>query len=295
MTEVVGIRFPFDNKIHYYNPSEIELKKGDWCVVETEQGIDLGEIKEESKIIEHQKGKKPLYKILRKANEKDLLIAEENKKREREVYKICHQKIEERDMQMKLVKVYFSFDKSKVTFYFTSENRVDFRELVKDLAHHCKARIEMRQIGVRDEARIFSEYSWCGRPLCCTSFLKDFTSVTIKMAKEQNLILTPSKISGICGRLMCCLAYEHDYYSQFRKKAPKIGSKILTTMGEGIVKSHDPMKETVEVKFDNDNENKIVIFHLSDILEQKKEHFNKRCPEHEKGNRCACNGKQNYD
>lgn len=266
MIEVVGVRFPFENKVHYYNPSEIELKKGCWCVVETERGIDLAQVKEETKAVEHQKSKKPLPKVLRLANEKDMQRAEQNKKKERDAYKLCSQKIEERDMNMKLVKVQFSLDATKVTFYFTSENRIDFRELVKDLAHHYKARIELRQIGVRDESRMFGGYSWCGRPLCCTSFLKDFTSVTIKMAKEQNLILTPNKISGICGRLMCCLAYEHKDYVCFQRQAPRVGSKVQTKMGEGIVQSQDVMKELIKVKLKDD---KIVDIPLAELVKQE--------------------------
>jgi len=251
MRGIVGVKFPHDDRIYYYDPQEIDLDNGEYCVVETEKGIEMAEVVEETKIVPDRKSDESYPKVLRKANPSDWERVNENKKKEKKAYNICLKKIGDRDLPMKLVDVHYSLDRTKLNFYFTSEGRVDFRELVKDLAYIFKCRIEMRQIGVRDEARIFGGFSFCGRPLCCATFLKDFGNVSIKMAKEQNLILNPGKISGVCGRLKCCIGYEYENYRAFRNEAPKEGSKVLYKGEKARVTSIDPIKEQISIRFED--------------------------------------------
>jgi cell fate regulator YaaT (PSP1 superfamily) len=223
------------------------------CIVELERGIDIGTVIQENTNIDDKKVAETYPRVLRKATEKDIRAMKRNREKEVNAYKLCLKKIAERNMPMKLVSVRYVLDRSKIIFYFTAEGRVDFRELVRDLAHHFKTRIELHQIGVRDEAKLFGGYSWCGRELCCKTFLKEFDSVTIKMAKEQNLILTPSKISGVCGRLMCCLAYEYEYYANIKQKLPKEGTKIsIDDNIQGVIAEINVIKGQAKILFPDD-------------------------------------------
>ncbi|MEW6095434.1 MAG: stage 0 sporulation family protein [bacterium] len=262
MIEVVEVKFPKDFKSYYFDVGNLELEYGDWCVVEIDRGVDLAKVVKNPKIIENPKGNKSIPKVIRLTTQEDWKKVEENKKKEKDSFPFCLKKIKERDIPMKLVTVHYTLDGGKIIFYFTAEERVDFRELIKDLVHHFKARIELRQIGVRDEAKLYGGYGWCGRELCCATFLKEFDSVQIKMAKEQNLIITPGKISGVCGRLMCCLAYEYETYANFYKKAPKYGAKVITRQGTGIVQELNVLKEQVVVKLEN---NLCLPFSLKDV------------------------------
>lgn len=248
MVKVVGIRFKKAGKIYYFDPAELDIKKGDYAIVETARGIEFGECVIAIKEINEEEIVAPLKSVLRVADENDIKKHEENKSKEAEALEICLKKIEEHGLTMKLIDVEYTFDNNKVIFYFTADGRVDFRELVKDLATIFKTRIELRQIGVRDEAKMIGGLGPCGRPMCCSTFLGDFASVSIKMAKEQNLSLNPTKISGICGRLMCCLNYEQDTYEDIRKRMPQVGSIVDTPNGVGEVVSNNIVKESVRVK-----------------------------------------------
>ncbi|MEW6618046.1 MAG: stage 0 sporulation family protein [bacterium] len=252
MIEVAGIKFQKDYKIYYYDINNLELKHGDCCIVEIDRGIDLAKVIQMPKIIEKAKGSKPLPKVIRLATREDWNKVRENRAKGKAAFLFCKQKIKEQELSMKLVTTHYTIDGKKIIFYFTAEERVDFRQLVKDLVHHLKIRIELRQIGVRDEAKLCGGCGWCGRELCCGTFLKEFDSVQIKMAKEQNLILTPGKISGVCGRLMCCLAYEYPIYAKFRKQAPRCGTKVTTPKGIGTVQGIDVMREQIIVKLEGD-------------------------------------------
>lgn len=248
MVTVVGVRFKKAGKIYYFDPSDIKISKGDSVIVETARGIEYGDCVIGPKQINENEIVSPLKNVLRKADEHDIKIHEENIKKEKQAFDICAEKIEQHSLIMKLIDVEYTFDNNKVIFYFTADGRVDFRELVKDLATIFKTRIELRQIGVRDEAKMVGGLGPCGRPMCCASFLGDFASVSIKMAKEQNLSLNPTKISGICGRLMCCLNYEQSTYEDIRKKMPRVGSIVNTEMGKGEVVSNSVVNEKVRVK-----------------------------------------------
>lgn len=225
-----------------------KVKIGDYVIVEAERGREYGQVVAEPLLISETEVEAPLRKIIRVATRDDLRQIQENKKKTKEAIEICEKKIAEHKLNMKLVDAEFSFDRSKFIFYFTAEGRIDFRELVKDLAREFKARIQLRQIGVRDEAKIFGGFGLCGRVLCCKSFLKDFEPVTVRMAKDQNLPLNPTKISGVCGRLMCCLGYEHEVYKQLLQNLPKEGETINTKEGKGKVISVNPLKRTVIVE-----------------------------------------------
>lgn len=251
MIEAVRIKLLKDFKVYYMDIGTLDLHCGDWCVAEIDRGVELARVIEAPKTIEPPKSSKSILKVVRLADAQDWEKVEENKKKGKEAFHICLKKIQERDLNMKLADVHYTLDCGKIIFYFTAEERVDFRELVKDLVHHFKARIELRQIGVRDEAKLYSGCGWCGRELCCATFLKDFASVQVKMAKEQNLILTPGKISGVCGRLMCCMAYEYKTYADFRKKAPRRGTKVVTKKGHGAIHEINPIKEQVVVKLED--------------------------------------------
>ena len=246
MIKVVGIRFKKAGKIYYFSPGELNINKGDYLVVDTARGIEFGECIIGPKEINEEDIVLPLKDVIRVADENDIKKHKENKNKEKEAFDICLKKIEEHGLVMKLIDVEYTFDNNKVIFYFTAEGRVDFRELVKDLATIFKTRIELRQIGVRDEAKMLGGLGPCGRSMCCSTFLGDFTSVSIKMAKEQNLSLNPTKISGICGRLMCCLNYEQSTYEEIRKRLPKVGSKVKTQSGVGEVISNNTVKESIK-------------------------------------------------
>ena len=225
-----------------------KVKTGDYVIIEAERGREYGQVISEPELVSEAEIEAPLRKIIRVATRDDLRQIQENKKKTKEAIDICTKKIADHKLNMKLVEAEYSFDRSKFIFYFTAEDRVDFRELVKDLAREFRARIELRQIGVRDEAKIFGGYGPCGRVLCCKSFLKDFEPVTVRMAKDQNLPLNPSKISGVCGRLMCCLGYEYKVYKSFLQGLPKQGETVNTKEGKGRVVSVNPLKRSVVVE-----------------------------------------------
>ena len=265
MVNVVGIRFKKVGKIYYFEPQDLKINKGDYLIVETARGIELGECVIGIKEISEEEIISPLKKVLRIATEEDILKHKENKDKEVAALEICLKKIEEHNLNMKLIDVEYTFDNNKVIFYFTADGRVDFRELVKDLATIFKTRIELRQIGVRDEAKMIGGLGPCGRPMCCSSFLGDFASVSIKMAKEQNLSLNPTKISGICGRLMCCLNYEQNTYEDIRKRPPKVGSIVETVDGKGEVTLNNTVKESVKVKTKIGDEEVIKEYKIDDV------------------------------
>lgn len=258
MVTVVGIRFKKAGKIYYFDPGENEIEKGDNVIVETTRGIEFGNCVIGFKEVEEDKIVQPLKSVIRKANEEDEQTYKENKAKEKDAFELCMEKIEKHNLVMKLIDVEYTFDNNKIIFYFTADGRVDFRELVKDLASVFRTRIELRQIGVRDEAKMIGGLGPCGRPMCCSVHLGDFAPVSIKMAKEQNLSLNPTKISGICGRLMCCLNYEQTTYEDIRKRLPKVGSIVRTQFGENEVLSNNVVKESVKIKVkDNDDEERI--------------------------------------
>ena len=248
MVNVIGVRFKKAGKIYYFGPDKYDINKGDFVIVETARGIEFGECVIGIKQIPEESIISPLKLVLRIATKDDIKKHKENKEKEKSAFEICLNKISEHGLNMKLIDVEYTFDNNKVIFYFTADGRVDFRELVKDLATIFKTRIELRQIGVRDEAKMLGGLGPCGRPMCCSTFLGDFASVSIKMAKEQNLSLNPTKISGICGRLMCCLNYEQSTYEDIRKRIPKVGSIVKTEGGTGVVVSNNIIKESVKVK-----------------------------------------------
>lgn len=253
MKKIVGVRFKRLGKIYFFDPKWLEVQKGEYIIVETTQGEDIAEVIIPGRMIDEEKLNTPLKKVLRLASSKDLKHAEDLKKKEKEAFEYCNKKIKEYKLDMTLTDVEYKFDNSKILFSFTSDGRVDFRELVKDLAATYKTRIELRQIGVRDEVKRIGGNGVCGRELCCCSFLSDFEAVSIKMAKEQNLSLNPSKISGNCGRLMCCLKYEDDVYQDKLGKLPNIGAIVKTEDGTGEVDSVETLKERVKVKFKNED------------------------------------------
>ena len=252
MKNIIGVRFKKPGKIYFFDPGNLKISTKDFVVVETLQGEEYGEVVIANRQMPEDKIVKPLKKVLRVATYKDKKHYEENKKKEKEAFAICEKKIKEHKLEMTLIDVEFKFDNSKVLFYFTADGRIDFRELVKDLASIFRTRIELRQIGVRDEVKRIGGNGVCGRELCCCSFLSNFETVSIKMAKEQNLSLNPSKISGNCGKLMCCLKYEQEVYEEKLKKLPKIGAIVKTPEGEGTVESVETLKEKVRVKLKDD-------------------------------------------
>lgn len=235
MASIIGVRFRDVGKIYYFDPDGYELKNGDKVIVETSRGIECGEVAMKNHFIADDDITHPLKKLIRVANEDDIQRVVENKEKEKRAFDICTQKIEAHKLKMKLVNVEYTFDNNKILFYFTADGRVDFRELVKDLAYIFKTRIELRQIGVRDEAKMLGGLGICGRPFCCNTFLGEFQPVSIKMAKEQGMSLNPVKISGTCGRLMCCLKYEQDAYTDLLKTTPKVGAIVGTPEGKGTV------------------------------------------------------------
>lgn len=253
MVKVVGIRFKKAGKIYYFSPGELKISQGENVIVETARGIEFGECVIGEKEISEEEIVSPLKSVIRKATEEDELRHSENKIKASEAFNLCAEKIQEHNLQMKLIDVEYTFDNNKVIFYFTADGRVDFRELVKDLASIFRTRIELRQIGVRDEAKMIGGLGTCGRTMCCSAYLGDFVPVSIKMAKEQNLSLNPTKISGICGRLMCCLNFEQETYEGIRKRLPKVGSIVDTEYGKGEVIGNNTVKESVRVKIKPEN------------------------------------------
>lgn len=251
MYDVVGVRFKKAGKIYYFDPNGFDIHVDDFVIVETIRGIEYGKVVVSKKQIGEHDIVLPLKKVIRKADEKDRLVVEANNKAAAEAMEICLKKIEEHGLEMKLVDVEYTFDRNKIIFYFTADGRVDFRELVKDLASIFKTRIELRQIGVRDEAKMLGGIGPCGRMLCCSTFLGDFEPVSIKMAKDQNLSLNPTKISGLCGRLMCCLKYENDEYETAKEQLPDIGEMIETPSGQGKVVGLNILERVLQVELIN--------------------------------------------
>lgn len=262
MLKVVGIRFKKAGKIYYFDPVDTGVEVGDHVIVETVRGLEYGTVVIGAREVEENKLVSQLKPVMRKATEQDALKVQENKVREKEAFNICLRKIAKHGFPMRLIDVEFTFDVNKIIFYFTADGRIDFRELVKDLASVFRTRIELRQIGVRDEAKMLGGIGSCGRPLCCATFLGDFEPVSIRMAKDQNLSLNPAKISGVCGRLMCCLKYENDVYCSGccgkrsvpeRVEAPKVGAMVVTPLGEGRVMGVNRAMRTASVQLTPDN------------------------------------------
>lgn len=247
MKEVVGVRFKTAGKIYYFSPEKKKIKQGDAVIVETARGVEYGMVEIGNKMVEDSEITPPLKPVIRIATDQDRKQAEANKAKEQKAVGICLEKIEKNNLDMKLIDVELTFDQNKIIFYFTADGRVDFRELVKELASIFRMRIELRQIGVRDEAKILNGIGICGRDLCCATFLDEFQPVSIKMAKEQNLSLNPTKISGICGRLMCCLKYEEDTYEYLNRNLPNEGDIVKTPDGTGEVLSVSVLRQLVRV------------------------------------------------
>lgn len=248
MAMVIGVRFKRAGKVYFFDPGEFEIRSGGAVIVETARGVEYGEVVTGNHEVEEEQIVQPLRTVIRVATEQDTRTYEHNMECERSAYSICQDKIEQHGLEMKLVDVEYAFDGSKIIFYFTANGRVDFRALVKDLASVFKTRIELRQIGVRDEAKMLGGLGPCGRPICCGQFLSDFQPVSIKMAKEQNLSLNPTKISGLCGRLMCCLKYEQEHYEKTRKKMPRVGREVITPEGVATVVDVNVLTEKVKVR-----------------------------------------------
>jgi len=272
MATVVGVRFKNAGKLYYFDPGKLWPAAGDFVIVETARGMEYGQVITGVREVDDDLITSPLKPVLRVATQADADHALENEQFEKEAYKICQHKIDEHKLDMKLVGVEQTFDNAKILFYFTANGRVDFRSLVKDLASVFHTRIELRQIGVRDEAKMLGGLGPCGRPICCGSFLGDFQPVSIKMAKEQNLSLNPTKISGVCGRLMCCLKFEQDHYEATRKRMPKVGKDVETPEGVGIVLDSNVLKETVTVRIHKGDSSEIKTFALAEIKWQKPAH-----------------------
>ena len=251
MAEVIGVRFKEVGKVYYFDPLDNKLSTGDKVIVETARGLECGEVAMPNKDIDEKELNHPLKPLVRIATKDDLRRVEENRKKEKSAHKICEEKIAKHKLVMKLVNVEYTFDNSKIIFYFTADGRVDFRALVKDLASVFRTRIELRQIGVRDEAQMLGGLGICGRPFCCSRFMGEFQPVSIKMAKEQGLSLSPTKISGTCGRLMCCLKYEQEAYTDLLRHTPKVGAVVNTPEGKGLVVENNLIARTLKVKLDN--------------------------------------------
>ncbi|HAV00693.1 MAG: stage 0 sporulation family protein [Lachnospiraceae bacterium] len=258
MINVIGVRFRTAGKVYYFDPGELEISRGEHVIVETARGVEYGTVVLPPTDVPDEKVVMPLKEVVRKATPKDDDTEENNRRREKEAYKICLEKIKKHGLEMKLIEAEYTFDNNKLLFYFTADGRIDFRELVKDLASVFKTRIELRQIGVRDETKILGGIGFCGRPLCCHTYLSDFVPVSIKMAKEQNLSLNPTKISGICGRLMCCLKNEEETYEYLNRKMPGVGDAVTTYDGfKGEVSSVNILRQLVKVVIDEGDEKEI--------------------------------------
>ena len=265
MAEVIGVRFKNTGKVYYFDPDGQQLKKESMVVVETARGIECGEVAMENRQIADELIVQPLKKLIRPATQEDLKKLQENRQREKSAFDICNKKIAAHKLEMKLVDVEYTFDNSKILFYFTADGRVDFRELVKDLASVFRTRIELRQIGVRDEAKMLGGLGICGRPFCCSTFLGGFQPVSIKMAKEQSLSLNPVKISGTCGRLMCCLKYEQEAYLDLLRTTPKVNATVNTPEGKGVVIDQNLLTGILKVRLDKAPDAAPQTFHVKDV------------------------------
>ena len=275
MTRVIGVRFRNVGKIYYFSPKNLEIHAGDHVIVETARGVEYGNVVLPPRDVEDEKVIQPLKEVIRIANPQDDKKEEINRKKEKEAFQVCLKKIREHGLEMKLIDVEYTFDNNKILFYFTADGRIDFRELVKDLAAIFKTRIELRQIGVRDETKILGGIGICGRPLCCHTYLSEFVPVSIKMAKEQNLSLNPTKISGVCGRLMCCLKNEEETYEELNRKLPNTGDRVTTPEGlKGEVQSVNVLRQLVKVIVDVEDEKEIREYQAAELkykTRQKKE------------------------
>ena len=270
MVEVAGIRFKKVGKIYYFSPGNLKLKSGDHVIVETSRGIEYGTVAVPSKTVSEEDIVPPLKSILRIATPDDDKQIEINKQKEKEAMAVCQEKIRNHNLEMKLIDVEYTFDHNKILFYFSADGRIDFRELVRDLAGVFKTRIELRQIGVRDEAKMMGGLGICGRQLCCSLFLSDFEPVSIKMAKEQNLSLNPTKISGTCGRLMCCLKNEQEAYEDIIRNTPGVGSIVKTPDGKGAVTAVSVLKGIITVAVEDGEEKKLKDYHVDELKILKK-------------------------
>lgn len=268
MQTVVGVRFKKAGKVYYFAPGQVKIAAGDFVIVETARGLEFGEVVIGPRDVPESEIVAPLKTVIRKATQQDQDKVKDNQAKEKEAFAVCEQKIKTHSLPMNLVDVEYTFDVNKIIFYFTAEGRIDFRELVKDLAAVFRTRIELRQIGVRDEAKMMGGIGCCGRPLCCSTFLGDFEPVSIRMAKDQNLSLNPTKISGICGRLMCCLKYESDCYTPACKKIvpPAVGRSVITVEGEGKVVSINNSKKTAVIQLD---QGKNVVIPWEEVVEKE--------------------------
>ena len=270
MTKVIGVRFRTAGKIYFFAPGKFDIKQGDNVIVETARGVEFGRVVSGPKDVKDEEVVQPLKSVIRPANEQDRKTVEKNRQKEKEAFKICLEKIRKHKLEMKLIDVEYTFDGNKILFYFTADGRIDFRELVKDLAAVFRTRIELRQIGVRDETKIRGGIGICGRPLCCSTYLTEFSAVSIKMAKEQNLSLNPTKISGVCGRLMCCLTNEEETYEMLNSQLPSVGDMVTTKDGlSGVVHSLSVLRRRVKVVVNLEHDEKEVREYQADDLKFK--------------------------
>jgi cell fate regulator YaaT (PSP1 superfamily) len=272
MIDIVGIRFRCAGKVYHFNPNGLELKEGTKVVVETVRGVEYGTVVSEIERVEEKTLSAPLKDVIRIATEDDSIQNEDNKKKARDAFKTCKEKIIKHELEMKLIDVEYTFDNNKILFYFTADGRIDFRELVKDLAAVFRTRIELRQIGVRDETKMMGGIGICGRCLCCNCHLSDFQPVSIKMAKEQGLSLNPTKISGVCGRLMCCLKYEQNAYEEIITRAPRVGSIVDTIDGSGEVISISLLREEAKIRLTKEEETELKVYKINDLKVISTEH-----------------------
>ncbi len=277
MIKVIGVRFRTAGKIYFFDPLALDIKKGDNVIVETARGIEFGTVVSVPKEIEDDKVIQPLKPVLRVATQKDQEQEAANKVKEKDAFKICLEKIKKHNLEMKLIDAEYTFDNNKVLFYFTADGRIDFRELVKDLAAVFKTRIELRQIGVRDETKILGGIGICGRPLCCHTHLSEFVPVSIKMAKEQNLSLNPTKISGVCGRLMCCLKHEEETYEELNRRLPNVGDFVTTDDGlKGEVQSVNVLRQLVKVIVEINDEKEIHEYKVNQLKFKRRHNKNQK-------------------
>lgn len=277
MINVIGVRFRRAGKIYYFDPAGYEIESGQNVIVETARGIEYGSVVLGSRHIKEEEIVSPLKSVIRVATDEDNDVSKENKEKAKDAFDICLEKIDKHGLEMKLIDCEYTFDNNKLLFYFTADGRIDFRELVKDLASVFKTRIELRQIGVRDETKVIGGIGICGRNLCCNSYLSEFSPVSIKMAKEQHLSLNPSKISGVCGRLMCCLRNEQDAYEELNKSLPNIGDFVRTLDGnKGEVKAVNVLKQTVKIVITDENDDKDIVIYKVSELRSKPKHKKER-------------------
>ena len=266
MVKIVGVRFRNAGKVYYFDPKDYKIRVGDHVIVETARGVEYGTVTGKVQEVPEGKVVQPLKPVIRVANAEDDAKAKKNREKEKEAMQICKEKIRKHELEMKLIDAEYTFDNNKVLFYFTADGRIDFRELVKDLASVFRTRIELRQIGVRDETKILGGIGSCGRPLCCSTFLSEFAPVSIRMAKEQNLSLNPTKISGVCGRLMCCLKNEEETYEYLNSKLPGIGDTVTTATGlKGEVASVNVLRQKVKILVDVDDEKELQEYDVSEL------------------------------